>query len=56
LRKKSLGQPRDEHDAEGAAADLIGAANEHPAVSMRGWLHFQRGQAIGKHVEHFGQG
>ena len=56
LRKESLGQSRHESDAEGAAADLIGAADEHPAVPMRGRFHFQRCQTIGKHVAHFDQG
>src|SRR4030095_8104430 len=55
LRKESLGQARHEGNAKGAAPDLVGAANKHPAVPMRWWLHFERCQSIGKHVAHFGQ-
>ena len=55
MRKESLRQARHEGDAEHAAADLLGAANEHPAIPIRGRLHFQRCQAVGKHVAYFGQ-
>jgi hypothetical protein len=41
LRKQPLGQARHESYAKYAAADLIGATNEHAAIPIGGRFHFQ---------------
>ena len=55
LRKEPFGQAGNEHDAESSTADLLRAANEHPAISVRRRLHFKRAEPIGKHVSDFNQ-